>query len=70
MIPNDMTPPPVITEETRQSEIEEAYQRGLNEGRSTAIFHMLQAMKCESERHSSECGCDGEYNRMKKRLAG
>ena len=68
MIPSDMTPPPVTTQATIQSDLKAEYERGIKEGRRTAILSMLQAMKCESDRHPPECGCDDEYRRMEKRL--
>lgn len=68
MIPSDMTPPPVTTQATIQADLKAEYERGVKDGRKEGIFNMLQAMKCESDRHPPECGCDGEYNRMKERL--
>ncbi len=68
-IPNDFDgPPPVMTQASRQNELKDEYERGLRVGRRTAICDMLQAMKCESDRHPPECGCDEEYLRMEKRL--
>lgn len=68
MIPSDMTPPPVITEETRKAEMAEEYVRGVKDGRMEAIERMLQAMKCQSKKHPPECGCVDEIEWLRERL--
>lgn len=48
-----MDPPIMASKEV----VEDAYQRGLKDGRREALLGVMDAMRCQARSHPPECGC-------------